>query len=285
MILQTKVGVMQGRLLPPINGKIQSFPAGLWEQEFVLAGRAGVAGIEFICDADQWRANPLLSANGRQTIRRLIESHHVMVDTICLDYFMDHCFSLVEDQKEPPGNPLPILMETAAEIGVQVLNLPLLGASAVETPEAQEHSRTKLIQIAPVLEKRGLRIALETSLGPARLRELIDSIGHPAVGINYDSGNSAYFGHRLRDELADYAHLIYSVHIKDCFRGQPSVRLGTGATDFESFFAALDRINYAGPIVLQSARTETDPVQDVANQVAFVKERIGRYAVQAFAGK
>jgi L-ribulose-5-phosphate 3-epimerase len=279
MIHQTKVGIMQGRLLPPVNGKIQSFPAKAWKEEFELAGLAGVSGIEFIFEADQWQANPLLASTGRETIRTLSARYHVAVDTICLDYFMEHGFGDGGDLDLLPG-----LMQAATDIGAQTMNLPLLGASAIDVPQARERAGARLLQIAPDLERRGLRMALETSLGPAPLREFIHAVGHAAVGINYDTGNSAYFGHTLRDEMAEYAQFIYSVHIKDCFKGQPSVRLGTGATDFESFFAALDRINYSGPIVLQSARTEADPVRDVANQAAFVKERLARYAGQALAG-
>ncbi|TAN50397.1 MAG: sugar phosphate isomerase/epimerase, partial [Rhodospirillales bacterium] len=37
------VGVMQGRLLLPFEGRFQAFPAKGWQEEFALAARAGIA--------------------------------------------------------------------------------------------------------------------------------------------------------------------------------------------------------------------------------------------------
>ncbi len=40
------LGIMQGRLVPPVDGKIQAFPAGSWERELLLARQAGLDLIE-----------------------------------------------------------------------------------------------------------------------------------------------------------------------------------------------------------------------------------------------
>lgn len=274
MIRQTKIGIMQGRLLPSINGKIQSFPLDTWEQEFALARDAGVGGIEFIFEADQWQRNPLLSSVGRETIRGLMTQYHLDVDTVCLDYFMEHCFWKNEATAE---NVLLRLMGAAADVGAKILNLPLLGSSVIEDSQGQELARARILQIAPELERNGLRMAVETSLPPVTLHAFLHRIGHPLIGINYDTGNSAYFGHVISEEMAEYGHHVCSVHIKDCLRAQPSVRLGTGATDFESFFSALAKLEYGGPIVLQSARTLADPVEDVREQIRFVRQWLAKY--------
>ena len=41
------VGIMQGRLVPPVDGRIQAFPAENWKDEFELASDAGLACIEW----------------------------------------------------------------------------------------------------------------------------------------------------------------------------------------------------------------------------------------------
>ena len=41
-----RIGIMQGRLSKPINGKIQSFPKNSWENEFYLAKDIGFELIE-----------------------------------------------------------------------------------------------------------------------------------------------------------------------------------------------------------------------------------------------
>lgn len=277
---QRRLGVMQGRLSLPVDGRIQAFPWESWEREFRLAAAAGVDAIEFIVEADRWRENPLLSAVGREAVVRLCREHRVFVDTLCLDFLM--AFPLWEESGEDRPSSLELLrslIQVAPTLGVTVLNLPLLGRSEVRDDAARRLACEALCRVVPDLESSGLRIALETSLGPEPLHELLRRLDHPAFGVNYDTGNSAYFGHTLAAELAEYGHRIYSVHIKDCRRAHPSVRLGTGETDFESFFSALATLEYEGPIVLQSARTMPDPVEDVREQVRFVRQWLAKHPI------
>lgn len=272
---------MQGRLSPPMNGKIQAFPWDSWEREFQLAVVAGAREIEFIVEADRWRDNPLLSQQGRKAIVQLCHEHGVFMDTMCLDYFMAYpLWEEVSDDRPAAVKFLQLLIRSAPTLGVSVLNVPLLGCSDVQDLTSRHAACSTLARVIPSLEETGLRLALETSLAPGPLHELLHQIGHSAFGINYDTGNSAYFGYSVAEEMTEYAHHIYSVHIKDCRRAQPSVRLGTGETDFESFFSALSNLEYGGPIVLQSARTVVDPVEDVREQVEFVRGWMARYPIR-----
>lgn len=269
---------MQGRLSPPLNGKIQAFPWDSWEREFQFAATAGARAIEFIFEADRWRHNPLLSPGGREVIAKLCRHHGVSVETLCLDYFMTVPLWEERGDDHPSGAELlRLLIPTAASLGVAVLNVPLLGRSEIEAPDSCRNAFNAFARLIPALEETGLRLAMETSLAPCPLHEFLHQLGHPAFGVNYDTGNSAYFGYSIAEELAEYGHHVYSVHIKDCRRAQPSVRLGTGATDFESFFSALAGMEYRGPIVLQSARTVADPVEDVREQVQFVRQWLAKH--------
>ena len=45
------IGIMQGRLSPPEDGRFQSFPREHWRQEFARAREAGLDYIEWIHDA------------------------------------------------------------------------------------------------------------------------------------------------------------------------------------------------------------------------------------------
>ena len=47
-----KIGIMQGRLSKPTDGKIQSFPKNSWENEFYLAKKIGFELIEWVIDED-----------------------------------------------------------------------------------------------------------------------------------------------------------------------------------------------------------------------------------------
>ena len=50
--------IMQGRLVAPIDGRIQTFPRDRWRDEFPRAVEAGLDGIEWIFDEAGEAANP-----------------------------------------------------------------------------------------------------------------------------------------------------------------------------------------------------------------------------------
>ena len=57
--MSLRIGIMQGRLSKPINGKIQSFPINSWENEFYLAKNIGFELIEWVLD-ENVKDNPIL---------------------------------------------------------------------------------------------------------------------------------------------------------------------------------------------------------------------------------
>ena len=88
MFAGSGLGIMQGRLLPALNGRIQGFPADNWREEFDLAARMNLINIEWIYEEENESLNPLV--NGRiEEIREAMDSTGVRVPSVCADYFMD----------------------------------------------------------------------------------------------------------------------------------------------------------------------------------------------------
>ena len=79
----------------------------------------------------------------------------------------------------------------------------------------------------------------------------------PAVRINYDPGNVAWFlGRDPIDDFAAAAPYIANVHIKDLKQFLPGARpefvpAGEGIVDYRRHFAALRASGYTGPISLE----------------------------------
>ena len=48
--MTSRIGIMQGRLSRPLNGRIQSFPINTWEKEFYLAKEIGYSLVKFLND-------------------------------------------------------------------------------------------------------------------------------------------------------------------------------------------------------------------------------------------
>jgi hexulose-6-phosphate isomerase len=57
--INSRIGFMQGRLSPMIDGRIQSFPWSYWEDEFLLAEKIEVHLMEWTIDSKKVEGNPI----------------------------------------------------------------------------------------------------------------------------------------------------------------------------------------------------------------------------------
>ena len=269
--MKNLLGVMQGRLSPPRNGRIQSFPIQTWREEFPKAQRCGLEIIEWIFEAEQWDQNPLMSAEGIQSINTLSQTTGVRVISVCADYFMDlPLLRVTQVQHDERLEMLKRLMVQCSRAGIQYIEIPFVDASAIHSPVEMEEVTQCIRTCAPLAEQLGLQICLETSLAPNPFAELLRRIDHPAVKVNYDIGNSASLGYNTRDELNTYGPWIATVHIKDRVKGGITVPLGTGNADFKATFERLSALRYQGPFIFQSAR-QGDEEQTLRSYMNFVK--------------
>src|SRR4051794_19639769 len=85
---ELRIGVMQGRLSPRPEGKLQEFPWRSYREEFARAARLGLHSIEWIFEAPRFEENPLWTEAGREEIRELTAASGVRVQSVCADYFM-----------------------------------------------------------------------------------------------------------------------------------------------------------------------------------------------------
>ena len=87
MGLTNEIGIMQGRLSPRIDGKIQAYPATTWQKEFEIAQEIGYAAIEWIVEKPV-ETNALMTDSGKAEIKKVIASTGVRIDYVCADIFM-----------------------------------------------------------------------------------------------------------------------------------------------------------------------------------------------------
>ena len=78
-----KYGVMQGRLLPKVEGRYQAFPLSMWQKEFHIARECKVDVIEFILDFNEVNYNPLLKEGGLDEIKKLLNLVSLYTINLC----------------------------------------------------------------------------------------------------------------------------------------------------------------------------------------------------------
>jgi hexulose-6-phosphate isomerase len=254
-----RIGILQGRLSPMIDGVIQAFPTATWETEFAHAQACGFELLEWDLDLVDAPHNPLLNDAGAARIAALSEAHGIAVPGVCGDFFMRKPLhaDAIEDRCTGLGM-LVELIRIAPRRGLQYIELPLLGGGTVESPAQIKAVVTALRHITPLLAANDVDLLLEVGLPPPAVRELLDQLASERIRINYDCGNSAYYGFDMAEEFKAYGDDIGNVHIKDCTPADYSVPLGEGDVDFPQMFRLLADRGYAGDFILQTARGDDD---------------------------
>ena len=242
------IGIMQGRLLPPAEGRFQSFPRDGWEAEFPLASAAGLDAIEWIYDVFGEDVNPLATDAGIALMHELGRTHGVAVVSTCADYFMDRPIVRAgADERRDIVSRLFWLIERARRAGIERIVLPFVDASRISGDADLQVASAVLRDVLPAAERAGVELHLEADLAPAPFAAWLAEVPHPGLKVNYDSGNSASLGYRPDEEFAAYGARIGSVHIKDRRLGGGTVALGTGDADLPAVFSGLRRLQYARP--------------------------------------
>jgi len=119
----------------------------------------------------------------------------------------------------------------AAECGAPVVNTDE-GPKPSWTTEAEDHTlmRYVLQEAALVAEPRNVLIGLEPhqqySKHPAGLRRIFELVKSPAIGINFDTGNSYLCGHDPYEWLEAVAPNLVHLHAKDISDTQSSAERG-----------------------------------------------------------
>jgi hexulose-6-phosphate isomerase len=249
-----KIGIMQGRLSPPVGDAIQAFPAACWRDEFAAARQAGLSHIEWIFDCEDLD-NPVAGPSGVAEMQSLSARSGVKVASLCADYFMTHpLLRGSEQERTARAEKLAWLVGRCGAANIGHVVLPFVDRSKIETPAERDHLLRLLRSLSPVLSQHGVELHLETSLPPEPFAALLRDLDCPLVKINYDLGNSASLGFDLAEEFAAYGPRIGSIHLKDRVKGGTTVPLGRGDVDFPAFFRLVDEIEYQGDFVLQVAR-------------------------------
>ena len=127
--MNSRIGFMQGRLSPIIDGRIQSFPWDYWENEFHLAKKFGIQLMEWTIDSKRLESNPILLAEKQKLVAKLANMSGVSIPSVTSDYFMENPPWV---SKSDEVNEVHINIIAGMEIlGSKALIIPLVDNSAI----------------------------------------------------------------------------------------------------------------------------------------------------------
>jgi L-ribulose-5-phosphate 3-epimerase len=271
MKLTNQIGIMQGRLSPRIDGKIQAYPARTWQKEFNAARKIGYSAIEWIVEKPT-EINALMSDTGIEEINNIISKTGVRIDFICADIFMQQpLVRMTTDIMKENAKNLIIILMNAKKVGAIGVEIPFVDASSIKTDSEKSELILFMQDAFNFAKEIGLRISFETDLAPTSFKEFLECIKLDHVHANYDIGNSASLGFNPIEEINAYGNKILNVHVKDRVLGGSTVSFGSGSSDFKLVFSKLNEINYSGGITIQGARGRND-IEVAKSQLLYVQE-------------
>lgn len=271
---------MQGRLVPPLAGRIQAFPWDVWRDEFRLAHQAGFGLMEWTIDADGIHENPLMTPSGRAEIQELSLRYQVTVVSLTGDFLMRAPVHKAQGKsRESRLGALLRVIEAAAAAKVDKVVVPLVDEGRIETAEQEAVFCEIIFRMNKVLAEARVQLLIESDYPPAQLRAFMSRLSVPQVGVNYDIGNSASLGFDPGEEVTSYGARIRNVHVKDRMRGGTTVPFGVGAADFPRVFRLLSAAGYPGNFILQPARAaDEDHVGLLSRYRDMVQQWLGQAA-------
>jgi L-ribulose-5-phosphate 3-epimerase len=259
-----RIGFMQGRLSPLINGRIQAFPRKNWKDEFPTAQRINIHLMEWTIDQEHLYENPLMTQDGQEAIRALCNEHELIIPSLTGDCFMhEPLWKAQLEQRTTLEQDFIEIAKGCAKVGIKMLIMPLVDNGRLESTEQEDYLVHFLESQADFLEANSLKVLFESDYVPHELARFMARLSPNTFGVNYDIGNSAALGLKPQEEFAAFGQRVMNVHVKDRVLGGTTVPLGTGSANFDEVFDLLKKINYQGNFILQTARAANGNHADV----------------------
>jgi sugar phosphate isomerase/epimerase len=118
-----------------------------------------------------------------------------------------------------------------------------------DRPDLQREVVRRLKRVAPVAEKAGVVLGIESWLNATDHLRILDAVGSPAVQVYYDVANMTQQGYDIFKELRQIgADRICEIHCKE-----NGFLLGQGLVDFPRVKQTLDEIGWTGWLIIEGA--------------------------------
>jgi sugar phosphate isomerase/epimerase len=138
-------------------------------------------------------------------------------------------------------------IEIARAMNIKIILVPFFGKAELRNDApGTEAVVAALKRLAPVAEKSGVVLALESYLSAADNLKILEHVGSSAVKIYYDVGNSQVAGYPILEEIRLLGDRIVEFHAKDT-----KALYGQGSMDFKSVRGAMEDIGYHGWLVIE----------------------------------
>ncbi|MEM7145327.1 MAG: sugar phosphate isomerase/epimerase family protein [Verrucomicrobiota bacterium] len=228
---------------------------------FKFAQLNGLDGIQYSFD-EAGKGLDLRSFENRDTIRATVKETGVAISSLGIGLLNKVPLATTDEAEQLVVECIDTMAklkkeaaefqdrELATMVSPHIVLLAFFGKADINgRPDRIESVIEKLKRLAPLAEKHGFTLALETLLNESDHRHILDSVGSAAVRIYYDTANSSRMGYDIYSEIGSLGtKSIAEIHIKE-----NDALLGKGEIDFARVKKLLDSLNYRGWLIIEGS--------------------------------
>lgn len=234
----------------------------LSEDAFEFAQQNGLDGIQYSFDVEGNGLDLRLRKN-RDLVRQKVRQTGVGISSLGIgllnrvplatmpeaESLVKECLETMVKLKEEAGqvdDP-----DLANKVSPDIVLLAFFSKADINgQPERMAAVIEKLKRLAPLAEKHGFTLGIESLLSEADHRHIIDRVGSPAVKVYYDTANSARMGYNIYREIESLgSDNICEIHLK-----QDAALLGQGDIDFQRVKTLLESMDYQGWLIIEGSK-------------------------------
>jgi len=212
------------------------------EEKFRLAKRAGYDGVEI---------NTLENPADRERMSALAREIGLELPSVMHTALWQKPLSSPDEATRQAGiENLRASIDTAKAVGATtVLVVPAVITETQPYAQAYDLSLRSHREIAPYAEQQGIQLAIENVwnrflLSPKEMKEFIEAVGSPNVGLYFDCGNILAYGYP-QQWIRELGHLLRKVHVKDFdLQTRTFKHLLQGSVNWPEVRAALREVGY-----------------------------------------
>lgn len=219
-----------------------------------LAKKIGLDGVQVSFD-DIGVPTDLRSAEARKEYQQRAKKLGIQIASLAMGTLNEHPYAS-DDRTEQW---VLDCIATMPKMEQKVVLLAFFGKGDINgKPELQAKVIEKLKRAAPLAEKAGVILGIESWMSAADHLRIIDAVGSPAVQVWYDVANSEKMGYDIYKEIRDIGReRICQFHMKE-----NGSLLGQGRIDFKKVKESIDAINWSGWLIIEGATVKEKSLEE-----------------------
>lgn len=223
-----------------------------------LAEQLGLDGVQVSFD-DEGARYDLRKPEVRAEYAAACAAHHVAISSLAMGVLNRIPYATSDDAERWVGECIDVM----AAMGQTVVLLAFFGAGDINGKrDLQDRVIDRLKRIAPKAEKASVVLGIESWMNAEDHLRVLDAVNSPAVKVYYDVANMQKMGYDLYAQIAQLgAARICQFHCKE-----NTSLLGQGKVDFPRLRDVIEKIDYRGWLIIESAIPPGSNVADAYPQ-------------------